>query len=591
MCFKREENIIQTIVHYIFQLKEEKDFEIFALNDLQSVGKFYYKKIKNIMPTVTDDMINNAVLAISNPTTIIESQKNFYTKIVDIIGICKSPTSSFRLSKYEFNKLKNNYDNYLSKVKSKLKQLNSELSTTFAKINKIETKSHRNLTEDISPWIFSLSELYYECRLIETYMEIIQFDEKYVLKKFAEFCNNFSASSDCQKTINELAWKNLFTTETDLYYYENMQHYIDVATSNMNDVFVLPCKIKIQPIYNEIYTANISKYFSKEANGEEYNIDDDYAGIPTINELITSRSNEPEAYIHQLRTLINNYHIINNLRNIIEEAPALSHRKDLLLKAVELFEGNDLKTFLHISVIQIEGIFYDLLLDSNTFNNFNGIDIFTNKVLKEKIQLLFDSPDIDILEYFYIYFNNLIRNSVAHGKNLFSNNHTQLEAMALEILLDMNAILFLFTRKSELYKMHDFIYGVKKSNPILGDIKNARMGALFYTFCEQRIAMLRNNIEKYNPIQVVYWLFNPTYETKYKKSFDIVDLLEIREIACSKEFWEYCNNEIERLLEIDVEYVLKYKSIVTVINLLLSRIEDKDTKGIMIKILKKFPKS
>ena len=103
--------------------------------------------------------------------------------------------------------------------------------------------------------------------------------------------------------------------------------------------------------------------------------------------------------------------------------------------------------------------------------------------------------------------------------------------------------------------------------------------------------MLRNNIEKYNPVQVVYWLFNPTYETKYKESFDIVDLLEIREIACSKEFWEYCNDEIERLLKIDVEYVLKYKSIVTVINLLLSRIEDKDTKSVMIKILKKFPKS
>ena len=103
--------------------------------------------------------------------------------------------------------------------------------------------------------------------------------------------------------------------------------------------------------------------------------------------------------------------------------------------------------------------------------------------------------------------------------------------------------------------------------------------------------MLRDNIEKYNPVQVVYWLFNPTYETKYKESFDIVSLLEIREIVCSKDFWDYCNNEVERLLKIDVEYVLKHKSIVTVINLLLSSIEDKDTRHVMIEILKKFPKS
>lgn len=114
------------------------------------------------------------------------------------------------------------------------------------------------------------------------------------------------------------------------------------------------------------------------------------------------------------------------------------------------FEDKDYRVFVNLISVQIEALFYDLLIDTNMFDNFRRIELFNNKVLKEKINTLGEEVFVDITEYFSTYFNNLIRNAIAHGRETVPNMPNDQEAFALELLLDLNSLLFLFSRKSEI---------------------------------------------------------------------------------------------------------------------------------------------
>ena len=70
---------------------------------------------------------------------------------------------------------------------------------------------------------------------------------------------------------------------------------------------------------------------------------------------------------------------------------------------------------------------------------------------------------------------------------------------------------------------------------------------LFNDIIGKKIIVGYDMIEKYRPMQVVYWIVNPYYEKTYEKMDDKVKLINLRNEFLSKEFWEYV---LSRLVEV-----------------------------------------
>ena len=141
----------------------------------------------------------------------------------------------------------------------------------------------------------------------------------------------------------------------------------------------------------------------------------------------------------------------------------LRSRKNILLKALELYKLGEFEVFNNIIPIQIEGMFEDYLLDSTIFIRFSKMDIYLNAVLKDKIRHLQEIKDNiiypEVVEYFMYYFNNMIRNKVAHGKYKGNQNQKIIdEIFSKELLLDLGILIHMLSRKSETEKMYRFIH-------------------------------------------------------------------------------------------------------------------------------------
>lgn len=213
-----------------------------------------------------------------------------------------------------------------------------------------------------------------------------------------------------------------------------------------------------------------------------------------------------------------------------------------MLKALELYKRGEYEVFNNILPIQIEGMFADFLQDTTIFLRFSKMDTFYNAVLKEKIRHLQEvKSDIypEAVEYFMYYFNNMIRNKIAHGRYKGnSEEQIQVEIFAKELILDMGMLVHMLTRKSETERMYRFIHGYTKYYERVTRSTDGEQcfGALFNDMIGDKIIAGYDALERYGPIQVAYWLVNPYYEKIYGEVDAKLDLLELREKFLSKEF-------------------------------------------------------
>lgn len=273
--------------------------------------------------------------------------------------------------------------------------------------------------------------------------------------------------------------------------------------------------------------------------------------IPKFDVLNQQKATAPSDYNNSLAQIVSDYSLINELKENINKCVTLRHRKNLLSKAVTLFEEAEYDIFNNFVPIQIEGAFADFLTDATTFTRFTHMDIYTNAVLKDKIKLLEDhNSNIypEAIEYFKFYFNNLIRNKIAHGK--YSSNSDSLDSsiFAHELLMDLCTLVHMIIRRSETEKMYRFIHGYKSYyEKFSTEDKNPVFEPLFNDMTGKKTIHTYDALENYRPIQVTYWLINPYYEKIYGQVDDTTELLALRNDFLSKEFWEFV---LERLNDI-----------------------------------------
>ena len=590
MCNIKKEaeyNTVHAIEGYIFNYDIKKDKKIFDLLNAELVGSYIYSAIKKSTKGATIAQINEVVKHITKTKEDFSAQNEYYQALLKFLRIYRLPKDSLRNSEINFENLKNNYKSYVANVNKKIKEIIRSIQIKKKEISKVEGKNNQSLEKNISSDIDILRRYYLEVRKLETYQEMLEFDLKYINGKFDEFCGMFSNAKRNKKIIFDVACEYIREPREDVpSKYTLMQHHLDVGTSHLKHELILFFNIKLQPIYEAIYAQNLPKYMSKEVADESYDINADFSELPSANTLISKKTANIEEYILLLKNLIEKYNVLNSIRDVLDVYPPLHSKKILILRCIDFFENQDYRIFANLVSVQIEALFYDLLIDTNMFDNFRRIELFNNKVLKEKINTLGEEIFVDITEYFSTYFNNLIRNAIAHGRENIPDTPCDQEAFALELLLDLNSLLFLFSRKSEIIKMHRFICSF--SNPkTFSDVETMRMEMLFRTLCGDRLCNLNYTVNKYKPIQVVYWLINPTYETIYEKAYDVTLLKKVRALLLNRSFWRFCNDKIDNCINCGYNYLSIGPEFQSCVNLILGCIDNNDAKMELIETNKK----
>lgn len=564
MTPEERQNICDNIFTYISkELYGWMDNRIFVTETMEDLGQLYYNHVLDEVENADTELLNAVIRTLKPRNVASTEQKDYYIALCKILYIEKLPSEVWRDVQREYEDIFiHKFGIVMQKYQAKVDRIDAELYQTKIAVDEIKnaTPSH-SFMRDISTDEQKLYELCLKCNSLRTQKEMLAFVINYATSKLSNFCDMQDAQSievaKKQEVLN-LSKENAYGADLS---FSSYRDYVKVAEDNLDRPYVLFFKVKIYVI---IENAQKQYYLSCNTKSDDAAIDEykNYIQhIPKIDDLHSYKSNNPVRYNTALEQLISDYKLLDELINKLESSVCLRERKSVLLKAVELYKQGEYEIFNNILPVQIEGMFADYLYDTTTFLRFTKMDIYSNAVLKDKIRYLQEiKSDIypEAVEYFMYYFNNMIRNKIAHGRykgNL--EEQIQDEIFSKELILDMGMLVHMLSRKSETEKMYRFVHGYKKyyERVIHSTEEHQCFGALFNDMIGKKIITDYDTMERYRPIQVAYWLVNPYYEKIYGQVDDKKDLLELRNEFLSKEFWEYVLGRLNNVIDQGYDYL------------------------------------
>lgn len=548
------------------------DDELFTRATLEELGEYYYNKALAQVNDATDTLLQTVIRFMGHKDLAFENLNDYYKSLCKIIGIEKLPSKILTEVKKEYDDIfVQKYNIVIQKASIETTEINNKLRKLQADSDTIKNAStNYSFMRDLSSDELRLYQYGNECNALRTRKEMIEFVVQYMTTKLMQFCDIHDTNS-IELAIKE---ETLKLSKNDTYgadvSFSSYKDIIEITEDDIDRPYALFFKVKFytaaEKARKNIYASQYT--LSEEAMIEQYKTY--LSNIPKIDDLQFQKENDQGAYLYSLRKFVSDYVIIDDLTNMIAESICLRDRKDILTKCVELYNAEEFELFGNIAPVQIEGMFADFLRDTTTFRRFTKLELYAGAVLREKIKYLQDAnSDIypEAVEYFMFYFNNIIRNKVAHGsyKNIFKDK-MQAEIFATEVILDMSMLVYMLSRKSETEKMYRFINGYQKYYTKMIKSEHTCFGALLNDMIGDKIISNYDSIEKYRPIQVAYWLVNPYYEKIYEAVGDKKDLLELRSQFLSKEFWLYVLNVLNDIIQTGYDYRRINMEFISIVN-------------------------
>lgn len=578
-----EENKICLMIRkYIYKIFSEDDDVFFTKRTTNSLGRYLFAKIGKNVKGATSALIKKEILRYSRKPIV----ENYYNELTNQVGIKMLPLTALSLVNKNYLKVKRNYQNYFLKADNKLDSITNKLNTINLSDMKIKGSMGKiPLSKDLSNEFLQLYINFEQRERLRTYREIIEFDKQYLSECWEE---EFEEEANVNQILRKKAKSICMGYDSNQF--AVLKQHIQAAESNLKDELIVFYKAKLIPLYEKIIYENMSKHIAEEMQGKEYDVKEELKAIPEIADLIDKKNNNSNIYIATLEKLFNDFSIIDELNNAINNIPN-DNRKEILRECLVLFESKKYGMFINILPIQIEGLFYDLLVDSTTYQLFTHIEIYEKPTLREKLDSFHENMHIDIFEYFKFYFNNLIRNVVAHGRvnsnNGNRNEDVNMKIIAYELILDLNCLLYYYIQKSEFIRMNILLRGFYKNikgNDKL-DYEKMNFNAMFATISRQRhISIFNFGIERFEPMQTIYWIFNPSYEKRYCSLYDKQDLEVARGILNNPTFWEYVNDKLLQCVSVGYDYERIDKAFGKVLNVILGITKKGPLKNSIIKV-------
>lgn len=538
------------------------DDEIFTKTTFEELGKLYYTHTMRTVENLTVELLDAVIRTVGVKDLPYSSRNDYYTSLCEILDFEVLPKEIMADVQSEYNDIfVQMYCSVFQKYQAELTRIQGLLFQTKVDMDAIrKTVPSGAFTRDISTDEKKLYELSAKCNSLRTRKEMLEYALSYVNSKLYEFCdfNDIDSVWQAQKEETLKISKNkIYGAKESFSVYRD---YVEILEDDVDREYVLFFKVKI---YIIIENARRKYYASTYTMETEAAIDEyrDYLSkIPKIDDLSEWKKNDANTYKNALDKIIADYQILEELRDLINSSVCLRERKDLLSKTVSLFEQGEYEIFNNLIPIQIEGMFADYLRDTTTFVRFTNMNIYENAVLKDKIRILNEiKSDIypEATEYFMFYFNNMIRNRVAHGRYKHSDESTiQDEIFSKELLLDTCLLIHMLSRKSETEKMYRFIHGyLRHYRNVIRSKEHPAFGALFNDVIGQKTVSDYDLLERYRPIQVAYWIVNPYYEKIYEQVDDKKDLLDLRKEFLSNEFWTYVLGRLNDVITQGYDYL------------------------------------
>ena len=573
---KKEEkqSLYKNIMLFISEILDEWiDDQIFQQKSLKELGELFYQKIILEVENATVELINESIKRYTPRGKKCCTQEEYYIALCEILHYKKVPSEVLSEVEKEYDEIfVQKYGSVTQKYRSEKKRIDNELNQTKNTANAIKNASPSySLLRDISTDEQKLYELAAKCNSLRTRKEMISFALEYVTSRLSEFCD----IDDPQNVNMAKKAETIKLSKEDSYSvdvaFSSYRDYVDIVEDDLDRPYALFYKVKIYTIIEEAR----KKYHSSYAKTDEATIAEfkEYIkNIPKIDELHSFKTSNLDAYNSALDHLFENYNLMDGLLNNLESSICLRERKNIILKAIDLFRQCEYELFNSIIPIQMEGMFTDYLQETTVFLRFSKMNLYLDDVLKDKIRHLQEvKSDIypEAVEYFMYYFNNLIRNRIAHGKYKgYSDNKIQDEIYAKELFLDMGMLVHLLSRKSETEKMYRFIHGYQDyyAKRVSTRKNHPCFEALFNDMIGNKTIVSYDTVERFRPMQIAYWLVNPYYEKIYTKVSDNSELLNLRNEFLSKDFWQYVLDRLNSVLTHGYDYLNIDREFISVVN-------------------------
>ena len=564
--------------------------EIFSKSSFEELGAFYYRALIDTVEGATTELIN-AVVATLKKNSKFEEQEEYYKNLCYILGFKILPKEAYDWVQHKYDDLfVVKWNSIIQKYEAEIDNLGSELfQTKCARDGLKEKEASFSIIRDITEDEEQLYRLCAECNLLRTRKEMLEHASQYVHSVLGEFCD-LQDAAEVDLTIRKTALS--FSKEENESirnsYFDIYQTCLEIFEDDIKRDYMLFFKVKI---YTAVEKAN-KKYhedFYKLKEEEAIEAYKEYiSAIPKIDDLHHWRTTDASRYTDVLSSLIEKYELVDDLKKLINTSVCLRRRRTILSKSILQYENKEYEIFNNLISILIEGLFADYLKDTTTFARFTRMTIYEDAVLKDKIRYSAEAQsDVypEVTEYFMFYFNNLIRNRVAHGR-YYSNPLTlNDEIFAKELMLDLCLLVHMFVRTSETERMYRFVHGYQAYyQKVINSLERPSFGALFNDIIGQKIVSEYDGMRKYRPIQVAYWLVNPYYEKIYAQVEDKTDLLSLRNEFLSKEFWEYVYQRLSEVERQGYDYLNINREFSSVIKSLFRCDISNETKQILGKV-------
>lgn len=311
---------------------------------------------------------------------------------------------------------------------------------------------------------------------------------------------------------------------------------------------------------------DVENFFTDNFNGEYWNKSDELFDIckkrndkiRETDEWIKLKVQREDVYILEIEKYISEYGVLEYIEEKTKSMFCIQKRRKILEEILLSYKDEKYVIFCNMVVVQIEGIFYDMFLDANIQNRLDGdFDLYDKDDLRKKISK--NDVEMEIEEaalYFKYYFNNIIRNKVAHGRILYDVNENKM--MANDLLLDLQYVIHLLDDKADTNQAIEYIdhtikwieFSFAHNNDM-----NSRYERIFNSLNDNVLANRRGNIKYVDSHQEMYWIFNPYYDEAYSFANVIIQRDKIRSYYLSEEFWEYVLGYIESYNENEIKHI------------------------------------
>lgn len=544
---KKKEKIVKNILKCIYRLNLEIDDEIFKINDREKLGKYYFNKILKEVKGANEELVKTVIL--KNFSYIVEKQElSCYEILLKGIRIYYMPKEKMKFVKEQFRKVfKMDLKKLNCTYNDKVKEIEDEIKQITKKIekNKEEARiTYKKIDEDLGKYIRREQEYLESKRFLEIQQMAIEFLYEDVTEKVERYFKeqNILKKEGPELLRNRNAIKyflkqealKLAKEENEEYGKMNPFIYYEIIINRERNIIEDPESLKyISITYIPILKDDKRGHYA-HVRGCSY----EKQTILEAREIKVMRQKDEERYCRFLEDIIKKYDVIEEIENMLSKEEIYNIREKTLIELIGQYKRMEYYGFVTGIPTQIEGMFNDWLIDLTNYCNFENLESFYDKTLKEKIQLIKQneiSIENPIIAYYFSFFNDLKRNRAAHGKIEYSLKDKSIKTVADELILDLYTLIYLSNDiyGNESQRIKRLIDEINDADDIYKERKILQMDLL-----GTRVFMGYPHIWKVEPMQFAYWLINPYYYERCKKFGYETKLNNVRNLFFENEIWE-----------------------------------------------------